>query len=142
MRGPPGGPAPQPRFGGPPGKDSIWPRGANAWGDMGDNSQMGGNSAGIGGGWGDLDGGNKRESSAWPDSGPTGGSSGGWGGNQGGGQNSGWGGGNQMKQEPANNPWGGQQVQKNHVNFEANAQKVRPRASQLTVNRKQLAFIW
>lgn len=83
MRGPPGGPAPQPRFGGPPGKDSIWPRGANAWGDMGDNSQMGGNSAGIGGGWGDLDGGNKRESSAWPDSGPTGGSSGGWGGNRG-----------------------------------------------------------
>ena len=86
MRGPPAGPAPQPRFGGPPVKDSIWPRGANAWGDMSDNSQMGGGGSGgggIGGGWGDIDGGNKRESSAWPDSGPTGGSGGGWGGNRG-----------------------------------------------------------
>ena len=77
MRGPPGGPGAQPRLGGPV-KDSIWPRGPNAWGDMSENSQMGGNTGSGGGGWGDLDGG-KRESSVWPDPGPTGGSAGGWG---------------------------------------------------------------
>ena len=65
IRGPPGGPPGQPRLGGPV-KDSIWPRGPNAWGDMGDSNQMGG---GGGGGWGDLE--NKRESSVWPDPGPT-----------------------------------------------------------------------